>query len=635
MDSKFLDRVRDTGSGISFLPYMKDGVWHERTADEFYSNPPEGEYDLYFSVLTFKTSSRKRENALPNMWLWADLDEVNPADIELKPTIAWESSKGRYQCLWQLEHGASAETLEQASRALTYKVGADKGGWSRTKVLRVPGTMNYKYDPPQQVKLLWDNGPLYMIADVWQFTGQIDENNNHVEPVNDEIPTPDENYDQLYEIAWDLLDPRGRRLLSAKEAWGDRSARLWELECRLLETGLSKENVFLIAKQSVWNKHADKPNGDEVLWQEIAKASLSVSTMNTSASNNASEVDTEPIYRKVKPTLVTYGDLLGSQIAEPQWLIQDWWTMGSHGIIAGLPKSYKSLVTTDMALSVATGTPFMNMYEVNEKGIGPTLVVQVENSPALLKDRVVKMAYNKGLLHGASHIDDGTLSVTFPTQVPMFFYNDFAFDMTDEACRQAIETIIVQEGIRMVVFDPLYLMMGSVDENSAHEIRPILSWLLQLRNYYNIAVIVVHHWGKGSSDRKGRKQGGVKLLGSTTIYGWLESALYLEASPNTDGSSTVVVEREFRERLAPPPQAFKLRMGDIGEIDYAWEGEGVVGTEANIFNLLTQKPMSMTELQAASGMGEKKTRALLTKLLADGAITMEQEGKSKVFRLAK
>jgi len=26
---------------------------------------------------------------------------------------------------------------------------------------------------------------------------------------------------------------------------------------------------------------------------------------------------------------------------------------------------------------------------------------------------------------------------------------------------------------------------------------------------------------------------------------------------------------------------------------------------------------------------------LLTKLLADGAITMEQEGKSKVFRLAK
>ena len=80
--------------------------------------------------------------------------------------------------------------------------------------------------------------------------------------------------------------------------------------------------------------------------------------------------------------------------------------MGSHGIVAGLPKSYKSLVTTDMALSIATGQPFMNKFEVNEKGVGPTLIVQVENTPALLKDRIVKMANNKGLLKGATDIND-------------------------------------------------------------------------------------------------------------------------------------------------------------------------------------------------------------------------------------
>ena len=205
--------------------------------------------------------------------------------------------------------------------------------------------------------------------------------------------------------------------------------------------------------------------------------------------------------------------------------------------------------------------------------------------------------------------------------------------MTQQDSRKAIETIIAREGIKLVVFDPLYLMMGAVDENSSHEIRPILSWLLGLRNNYDVAVMVVHHWGKGSSDKKGRKQGGVKLLGSTTIYGWLESALYLEATPNDDGSSTVVVEREFRERLAPPPQAFKLSMGDIGEIDYSWDAEGVVGTEAKIFSLLTQKPMSMTELKVASNMGEKKLRQLMTKLLAEGTVTMEQEGKSKIFRI--
>lgn len=630
MDSKFLDQVRDTGSGISYLPYMKDEVWYERTSDEFHQQEPTGKFDLYFSVLTFD-GARRKENALPNMWLWADLDEASPFEIDdlIKPTIAWETSKGRYQALWQLDSVIKAEELERANQLLTYRVGADKGGWSRTKVLRVPGSMNYKYDPPQQVKLLWDDGPIYSQKMMWQYVGYTDPDGNTVEQADD-LPQKDEDYETLYEIAWDLLEPRGRRLLSATEAWGDRSKRLWELECMLLEAGLSKENVYFIVQKSVWNKHFDRTDGDKVLWEEINKAFTSVHVPPTDDNTT----HTSQLYQRVKPTLVTYGDLLGSQIAEPQWLIEDWWTMGSHGIIAGLPKSYKSLITTDMALSIATGTPFMNMFEVNEKGSGPTLIVQVENSPALLKDRVVKMAHNKGLLKGASHIDDGTLQVTFPANVPMFFYNDFAFDMTDESCREAIETIIEKEGIKLVVFDPLYLMMGAVDENSAHEIRPILSWLLQLRNYYNVAVMVVHHWGKGSSDKKGRKQGGVKLLGSTTIYGWLESALYLEANPNTDGSSTVVVEREFRERLAPPPQAFKLKMGDIGEIAYNWEGEGVVGTEANIFALLSKKPMSMTELQAVSGMGEKKTRALLTKLLADGAITMEQEGKSKVFRLA-
>ena len=41
----------------------------------------------------------------------------------------------------------------------------------------------------------------------------------------------------------------------------------------------------------------------------------------------------------------------------------------------------------------------------------------------------------------------------------------------------------------------------------------------------------------------------------------------------------------------------------------------------------------MTELKVASEMGEKKLRQLMTKLLANGSVTMEQDGKSKIFRL--
>lgn len=629
MDYKFLDKIWPDNEGNTFIPYMINGVWHENEFDESLDIPDGA--DIYFSVLSFN-GARRRENAIPSEWLWADLDNVSPFDLKLRPTIAWQSSPGRYQALWQLDEVLDIEILERTNQLMTYKTGADKGGWSVTKVLRIPSTKNYKYEDAPDVKLLWDDGPVHTVASVWDYVGYPQHEEIIEYHENKDIP-PVENYvkESVIKKAYALLDPRGRRLLMAKEAWGDRSQRLWELELMLFEAGMATQDVFITVYYTVWNKFIDRQNGNQILWNEVVKAGNTTEVIEDVLEPKLET--TETIFKKSKPQLITYGELLGSVIDEPQWLVEDWWTMGSHGIIAGLPKSYKSLITTDIALSIATGTPFMNKFAVNEKGIGPTLIVQVENSPALLKDRIVKMANNKGLLKGAVGLDEATLSVTWPANVPMFFYNDFGFDMTREESREAIESIIAKEGIKLVVFDPLYLMMGAVDENSSHEIRPILSWLLGLRNNYNVAVMVVHHWGKSSSDKKGRKQGGVKLLGSTTIYGWLESALYLEATPNDDGSSTVVVEREFRERLAPPPQAFTLRMGDIGEIDYSWDAEGIVGTEAKIFSLLAQKPMSMTELKVTSNMGEKKLRQLMTKLLSEGSVTMEQEGKSKIFKL--
>ena len=60
MDSKFLDQVRDTGSGTSYLPIMQNGAWRELTADEFYKQKPKGEFDLYFSVLTLTEQGVKK-----------------------------------------------------------------------------------------------------------------------------------------------------------------------------------------------------------------------------------------------------------------------------------------------------------------------------------------------------------------------------------------------------------------------------------------------------------------------------------------------------------------------------------------------------------------------------------------------
>jgi hypothetical protein len=52
----------------------------------------------------------------------------------------------------------------------------------------------------------------------------------------------------------------------------DRSARLWELECLLIEAGLSPEETLVVVRGTVWNKFRKQKREVEQLWREVMKA---------------------------------------------------------------------------------------------------------------------------------------------------------------------------------------------------------------------------------------------------------------------------------------------------------------------------------------------------------------------------
>jgi hypothetical protein len=107
------------------------------------------DYNLYFGVNPFSQDRRLKEWALPTSLGWCDMDASNPDAYRPRPHLLWETSPDRFQALWLWDTKYDVENAERFSHALADRHGGDVG-WSVTKMLRIPGSINHKphYDEP-------------------------------------------------------------------------------------------------------------------------------------------------------------------------------------------------------------------------------------------------------------------------------------------------------------------------------------------------------------------------------------------------------------------------------------------------------------------------------------------------------
>jgi RecA-family ATPase len=73
-----------------------------------------------------------------------------------------------------------------------------------------------------------------------------------------------------------------------------------------------------------------------------------------------------------------------------RWLIEGLWGASAVGIIGGNPKCCKSWLALEMAVSVATGSKCLGMYEVLEPG--PALIYLAEDSLPMVRARLASLA---------------------------------------------------------------------------------------------------------------------------------------------------------------------------------------------------------------------------------------------------
>jgi hypothetical protein len=524
-------------------------------------------YDIYFCPLAFKEPYRRKSLVKGVNLLWSDIDSGNPN--KLKPTFLWESSPGRLQGIWFMEQDHINPTdAAELNKALAYYLGADKGGWDLTQVLRVPGTKNHKYDSLPEVRVIdYDRDRTYAYKRIAKRVGLGQTSEGTVE-----VESSNEDANRILSKYRRQIPSKVKRLLAQnyQPEEGKRSDIIWYLENKLSESGLSPEEIITLIKHSVWNKY--KGRSDEAIRLKTELEKIIESKVSPDQEQGEKESD-KILSRDI--VVESLSDLMSSMDSSPGWLVDGFWMKKSHGIIAGEPKSFKSTLAIDLAVSVASGKNFLGEFEVQNQG--PVVYIQNENAKWIMKDRIAKIMSHKGLKGKVARTSRG-LKIDWAPEIPLFSVNQQNFLLSDPMHQKATEQILQIYKPEMLILDPFYLMFDG-DINSQKELYPVLDWLIEIRYTYNCAIVLVHHWNKGSGQNDGRR-GGQRILGSNTLHGWIESGWYLSSSAEkteddmdkdvnkAKAKALVTIEREFRGAGLHPKLDVNISMGEFGTADY-------------------------------------------------------------------
>lgn len=588
--------------GFVFLPWIsgtaktkgeRRSSFHEGPGYEWPTDRPKilafleqhGNDDVYFAPCLFGDNRRVEQYAEPERSLWADLDPVDPAGIDqdYRPTIAWETSPGRYQGVWLLSHprvGASWQGKE--NHRLTAYLGADPSGWDTTQLLRVPGRRNHKPDhraanggQPVVGGLLYQDGPRYTPDD---FDGL---------PAVAEAVVDDDLLDEdlLGGIDRHAVWGRVRLKVSAKvreymgvrrldDASGaDRSEVLWQIERDLADAGCTLAEIIAVIRPTIWNKYAGRNDEIKRLKAEAAKA----------IAQGVQEHADDDTFADVleggtgdKPELRWFSDAMAVRIPRPKWLVKNIWSRGGCGFISGDPKSYKSWMALDFVVSVATGMNFLDEYPV-VGGPQNVLYLQEEDGEITVRDRVEQIIEGKAPhLHwyGYMTIEDNYVWWNPPAaQIPIGFHVRAGFTASDPGWQAWLADVVREGEFSLVVIDTLGTTAGEVDTDRASDLMgKILRPLKYIAEETGASIAVVHHNKKGTD---GNSRGGSRMLGSVALHAWVDDALYVHSRENVPGGARVVIDRESKSAVDYKAQVTipAMRVKDTSGNRQVWSPE--------------------------------------------------------------
>lgn len=165
-------------------------------------------------------------------------------------------------------------------------------------------------------------------------------------------------------------------------------------------------------------------------------------------------------------------------------------------ILSATAKTGKSLLGLQLALSVATGRPFLEKFGTVRSRV---VIVQTEISDGRYSERLRQM----------------TKQLNIDLQANEVGITSHRLKIDDSESFAALRNVIREDKFKLVILDPFYTL-HSKDEDKAKDIAPLLADLRQMIIEEGATCFLIHHQGK-YGERSDKKQTGHQHRGSSAF----------------------------------------------------------------------------------------------------------------------
>ncbi len=287
--------------------------------------------------------------------------------------------------------------------------------------------------------------------------------------------------------------------------------------------------------------------------------------------------------------LTPLADLLAEPAEEFGYVVDSLLIAGGVSILAAKPKVGKSTLARNIGLAVARGEPFFD-HPTHQ---GPVIYLALEEKRSKVAEHFALMGATDEpiVIHVGSAPKDALAELT-----------------------AAIE----QHGAVLAIIDPLFKLVRFRDGNDYTEVSGALEPLIALARNSGCHLLCVHHLGKGERD------GGDAVLGSTALFGAVDTLLKMKRSGSA--ARTIEAIQRYGDDLPEtvvhldPQTGIVKAAGDVAVLRLEEAGQAIL-------DALGEETLTEGDIRERAKGNESLLAKALRELVARGLVTRTGGGK--------